>query len=114
MTTLTHNYQAQGSADADDKRAMLMVVASENVTRTAYNSTTPPPVSLKAILPTGTAAEIKSSYEAVMMQRIGEIHAKYIKQAAEQADSDTTFKDLRPLWIDANQAKKAAALAALK
>ncbi len=124
MTTVTHSYNTLGAVDADDKRAMLFVIGIENTKRqseidrlTALNNTVPPPNPLHVIptlLPLGTGNERKSSYESIFVLRIAEVHASYIQQANTQAESDVAFKDLRPLWVDATPAKKAAALAALQ
>lgn len=113
MTTLTFTLQANGSADNEDRRAMMLVINEENARRTAFNSTTPPPVTPLTLLPFGTATERKTSYELLLNQRIAQIHAKYIKQAAEAVDNDSRFKALRPFWADANEATKDAVESAL-
>lgn len=124
MTAITFAVQFTGSPDADDRRASLLILNEENarltaynVEATAFNATNPPPVTprpLLTLLPVSTGAERKSSYETMLAVRITQVHEKYIKQATELVNADTTFQDLRPLWADANSTKKAAAVAALQ
>ena len=123
MTTISFTTNITGTPDAEDRRAMVMIINDENARRTEFNAqatlfnnTVPPPATPRALLtllPLSTAAERRTSYEIVLAMRVAEVHENYIRQASERVENDVAFKDLRPLWADATPAKKAAAIAAL-
>lgn len=106
MTTLAISVNVT-NPDVSDARAMKHMIRLENDRRALLN---PPGVAL----PLSTAAERRSSYETILSATMTSAHLSYIQQANTAADSDPEFKDLRPLWVDATSAKKAAALAALQ
>lgn len=89
--------------DEEDRRAMDLKIAQENERRAALN---PPLVAL----PNSTAAERKSSYETVMAQALAGFHASAITEAG----TVKLFRDLKPLWDTATDAKRAAAITALQ
>lgn len=103
MATLVITVNVTGSADEEDRRAMNLAIDRENEIRAAQ---TPPGTPL----PKSTAAERKASYEAIMSPRVQSAHQSLILEAGQQV----LFKDLRPLWDVASDAKRAAALAALR
>lgn len=103
MATLVITVNATGSADEEDRRAMNLAIDRENEIRAAQ---TPPGTPL----PKSTAAERKASYEAIMGPKVQSAHQSLILEAGQQV----LFKDLRPLWDVASDAKRAAALAALQ
>lgn len=103
MATLVITVNATGSADEEDRRAMNLAIDRENEIRAAQ---TPPGTPL----PKSTAAERKASYEAIMGPKVQSAHQSLILEAGQQV----LFKDLRPLWDVASDAKRAAALAALR
>ena len=108
MTTLTFAVQYQGTADADDKAAMIALIDAENARRTALNNAVPPPSPLLTILPKSTAAERKASCETIASARWTQIHQKDIRQVNDSIINDSRFKALRPYWRDATAAQKAA------
>lgn len=103
MATLVITVNATGSADEEDRRAMNLAIDRENEIRAAQ---TPPGTPL----PKSTAAERKASYEAIMGPKVQSAHQSLILEAGQQV----LFKNLRPLWDVASDAKRAAALAALQ
>lgn len=103
MATLVITVNATGTADEEDRRAMNLAIDRENEIRAAQ---TPPGTPL----PKSTAAERKASYEAIMGPKVQSAHQSLILEAGQQV----LFKDLRPLWDVASDAKRAAALAALQ
>lgn len=103
MATLVITVNATGSADEEDRRAMNLAIDRENEIRAAQ---TPPGTPL----PKSTAAERKASYEAIMGPKVQSAHQSLILEAGQQV----LFKNLRPLWDVASDAKRAAALAALR
>jgi hypothetical protein len=103
MATLVLTVNATGTADEEDRRAMNLAIDRENEARAAQ---TPPGTPL----PKSTAAERKASYEIIMGPKFQSSHLSLIKEAGSQA----LFRDLRPLWDAANDAKRAAAIAALQ
>jgi hypothetical protein len=105
MTTFVISANVTGQADAEDRRAMTLILNAENERRSAAG---------EALLPVATGAERRTSYELMLRQRLVEVHAKYVKQAEAIADSDAAFRDVRNLWPDATPQKKAAAVAALQ
>ena len=129
MTTITFTCKTVTATnpDADDKRAFLFVVTAKNAEITAQNAVITaenarqaalvPPGPVTPLLPlyaVDTAANIRTSYEAIGGTVLPGWHAANIAQANQAADQDATFKSLKPLWADATPAKKAAALAALQ
>lgn len=103
MATLVITVNATGPADEEDRRAMNLAIDRENEIRAAQ---TPPGTPL----PKSTAAERKASYEAIMGPKVQSAHQSLILEAGQQV----LFKNLRPLWDVASDAKRAAALAALQ
>lgn len=103
MATLVITVNVTGSADEEDRRAMNLAIDRENEIRAAQ---TPPGTPL----PKSTAAERKASYEAIMGPKVQSAHQSLILEAGQQV----LFKNLRPLWDVASDAKRAAALAALQ
>ena len=103
MATLVLTVNATGAADEEDRRAMNLAIDRENEIRAAQ---TPPGTPL----PKSNATERKASYEAVLSPRVQSAHQSLILEAGQQ----TLFRDLRPLWNAANDAKRAAAIAALQ
>ena len=91
------------NADVDDLRAAQHIVGLENERRAALD----PP---EAALPDSTNAELKASYESMLLSIIADAHASYKKQAADKAASDQSLKDL---WKAATDAERAAAITAL-
>jgi multidrug efflux pump subunit AcrB len=126
MTAITITTNVVGAPDADDRRAMMFVIAKDNERIARINATitqenarraalNPPEQALPLlpVLPSSTGAERKSSYESVLNATILRAHESYVTQAAAAVEQDPAFKDIRPLWADATPAKKAAAIAAL-
>lgn len=103
MATLLLTVNATGPADEEDRRAMNLAIDRENEIRAAQ---TPPGTPL----PKSNATERKASYEAIFTPKIQSAHLSLIQEAGSQA----MFRDLRPLWDAANDAKRAAAIAALQ
>lgn len=102
MATLAITANATGTADEEDRRAMILVIDAENERRA---SLVPPGTPLLK----SSGAERKASYETVLAMRLAEIHASYISQAGEKA----LFRDLKPRWDIATDAQRSACAAAL-
>lgn len=101
VSALTFSVGATGTPNEFDVEAAAYVVAAENVKRVA-NSQAP--------LPTSTNAELKASYLQILTQMVLDIHTRYAKQAARQSEENEGLKDL---WLNATQAARDAAKAAL-
>lgn len=85
--------------DADDRRAAKKAIADSNA--------------LGTNLPSSTAAEIKSSYETLLMAYAMQRHQALVTLATEQASAASTgLQSLKGPMADATPAKQAAALAA--
>lgn len=91
------------TADAADRRAFRMVVDQENARRAAL---IPP----ETPLPNATNAEYKSSAEIVYAMRMNDAHRDYIRQA----DETTKREIIAAFDAQPDEAKRAAALAALQ
>ena len=91
------------NADADDFRAAQYIIDIENARRAALDPPETP-------LPVGTNAEVKASYESMLLEIIDRAHNSYKKQASEQALSNNNIKSL---WESATDAERQAAIAAL-
>jgi hypothetical protein len=89
--------------NADDFRAAKYIIDIENAKRAALDPPETP-------LPVGTNAEVKASYESMLLKIIDEAHNSYKKQASEQALSNNNIKTL---WESATDAERAAAITAL-
>ncbi len=103
MATIILTVNATGTADEEDRRAMNLAIDRENEARAAQ---TPPGTPL----PKSNALERKASYEAIFGPKVQSAHLSLIHEAGQQ----TLFRNLRPLWDAANDAKRAAAIAALQ
>ena len=104
MTAITITVNVSGTPDVADRQAMLLAISQENERRVFTQ---------QAALPSSTGAERKASYELLASAKATAEHLELINQASRLADSDSSFKALKPLWLEANDQKKAAALAAL-
>lgn len=92
--------------DADDERAARLRIQQENERLPVNNR-----------LPFGTNAELKASYEPLLLRDIGNIHESRIQQSTSKAvETIAVFKDVKSIFADADPSKyaamKAAALAA--
>lgn len=94
-----------GTADTEDKQALTQLITWENNSRLARGL---------SALPLSTAAERKASAEAIYADRVRSLHAQFIEEARQAIDQSNTFKQLKTLYIEANDTKRAAALAALQ
>lgn len=103
MSTVIILANVTGSADEEDRRAIKLLIDQENARRAALDPPGTP-------LPDSTAAERKASYESVLALLLASAHASYIAQAGDRV----LLSQLKPLWQAANDAKRAAALAALQ
>lgn len=102
MSTQTSTVQL-ANPDNEDRRAYKFVVEAENARRAAA---TPP----ETPLPASTNNERKSSAEIIYAQRVQEMHRSYIKQA----DDVTKREIIAAFDAQPDEAKRAAALAALQ
>jgi hypothetical protein len=102
MAAITIATNVSGTPDELDRRAMNLAIAQENERRAASN----PPI---AQLPNSTGAERKTSYETILNQQLTAAHDALVTQAGEVA----LFRDVKPLWQAATDAKRAAAITAL-
>ena len=91
------------NADADDFRAAQYIIDIENARRAALDPPETP-------LPVGTNAEVKASYESMLLEIIDRAHTSYKKQASEQALANDNIKSL---WESATDAERQAAISAL-
>lgn len=66
MSTITTTNQITGAFDDDDKLTAKLIITRENARRTAHNATLPPPVPLLPMLLNTSAAERKTSCEAIL------------------------------------------------
>lgn len=90
--------------DNEDRRAYKHVVDVENARRAAVTPTPETP------LPASNNAERKASAELLYAQRVQEMHRSYIVQA----DDVTKRQILQAFDAQPDEAKRAAALAALQ
>lgn len=89
--------------DADDRRAAKKAIADYNASRQ----------SVADYLPMSTVAEVKSSYETLLMDAANKRHAAMVTLATEQsAAANAAIQALKGPMGDATPAKQAAALAA--
>jgi hypothetical protein len=91
------------NADADDFRAAQYIIDIENARRAALDPPETP-------LPDSTNAEVKASYESMLLEIIDKAHTSYKKQASEQALANDNIKSL---WESATDAERQAAITAL-
>jgi hypothetical protein len=91
------------NADAEDLRTAKYMIGLENEKRAAADPPETP-------LPDGTNAEVKSSYETILLEIITNAHASYTRQANEASQTEN---NVRARWNAATDAERAAALAAL-
>lgn len=109
MATLVHSWAVTGSADQEDRLAMELAINEENARRAIYNAGLPVGDTPLAMLPLSTAGERKSSYETTMSAKLAEMHRALIVRS-----DVATLADVRALWSQATDAKRAAAIAALQ
>lgn len=102
MSTQTATVQL-ANPDNEDRRAYKHVVDTENARRAAANPPETP-------LPNSTAIERKNSAELLYAQRVQEMHRSYI----QQADDVTKRQIIQAFDAQPDEAKRAAALAALQ
>lgn len=74
MSTITITVNVGGVADEADRRTMVHMIGLENATR------------VSGLLPSGTNAERRSSYEEILTMRIRDAHNSYLRE------SDTVTK----------------------
>lgn len=102
MSTQTSTVQLS-NLDNEDRRAHKFIVDTENARRAAL---VPP----ETPLPSSTAQERKNSAEILYAQRVNDMHRSYIQQA-----DDVTKRELIAAFnAQPDEAKRAAALAALQ
>lgn len=92
-----------GTPTSFDLEAATMVVEEENARRTALDPPEDP-------LPTGTNIQLRDSYLTIIIARIEEIHANYVRTAALRDHEEKGVKDL---WKNATPAQRQAAITAL-
>ena len=112
MSAITFSVDFTGTPDEYDIAAAQFVIDAENVRITAENeqrAAEDPPLPPLPLLPDGTGAEIKSSYLSELGKAVDSAHANYAKAARTQS----LETQVRQAWIDATDAQRAAALAAL-
>ena len=102
MSAITFSVGFTGTPDEYDIAAAQYVIDAENARRAAQD----PP---ESPLPDGSGAEIKSSYLGELGKAVDSAHANYAKAARTQS----LETQVRQAWIDATDAQRAAALAAL-
>jgi hypothetical protein len=107
MTTMTMKIATSGNADADDKLAMNATVAAENVKRAALPTPLPP-------LPTGTAAELKTSYEACGVLSATLWHQANVTRVKAATTAKAPVRELKQLIPTLTDAKIAALLTLAK
>lgn len=103
MTTLVITVNV-ANPDGDDRTAMNYAIAQENVVRASLG---------QAALPNSTAAERKSSHEAILAAKEMKDHLNMISTAIQAADKDAQFQELKRRWFLANSTQKDASLAQL-
>ena len=92
------------SINARDAQTAQFIIAQENARRAALV----PPI---AALPSGTAAELRASYEAHLASLVAAAHASYGVQEAEANGPNNAA--IRAAFMGATPAQRTAALAAL-
>lgn len=105
MTTIAIAANVSGTADTEDRQAIILAITQENERRTFAGI---------ALLPFSTAAERKTSYETISAAYLTDFHKGNIALAVAATNADTQFSSLKPLWLEATPQKKAAAVAALQ
>lgn len=105
MSTVTITVNVAGTPDAEDKQALTQLITLENNSRVARGL---------SALPMSTAAERRAGAESIYADRVRSLHAQLIEEARVAIDQNNTFKQLKTLYIEANDTKRAAALAALQ
>lgn len=105
MSTVSVTVNVAGAADAEDRQAMIAAITRENEMRAAAGL---------SALPFSTAAERKASVEAIYADRVRSIHSQWIAEAVASLEQVATFRQLKTLYLDANEAKRQAAIAALQ
>ena len=126
MTTATFNVNVT-NYDADDRRAARKRVTQENqlianqnqqliqVNNVRAQNIPPlPPIADTPLLLMSTQAELDASYEACLAKDDAARHAALVASTAEEVvQQSATFKQLKTAFVEASDAKRAAALAAL-
>lgn len=105
--SLTVKIAVSGNADGPEKVAMDAVVAAENVKRAALPTPLPP-------LPTGTAAELKTSYESCGTTTATLWHQANITRAKTAGAAKAPVRELKQLIPTLTDAKIAALLTLAK
>lgn len=83
-----------GTVGQGDRRAMDAQIAAENARRAALETPGTP-------LANSTAAERKTSYEAILNARLAEVHASYVSQANSDLADVRTIRQALPTLPDA-------------
>ena len=112
MSAITFSVDFTGTPDEYDIAAAKFVIDNENARITAANEAAAqedPPGPVLPLLPDSNGAEIKSSYLGELGKAVDSAHANYAKAARTQS----LETQVRQAWIDATDAQRAAALAAL-
>lgn len=102
MTTVTIATVIQ-TFDREDREVAATAIAAENARRAAL---TPPGTAL----PFSTAQEIRQSYQTIMADRVMAVHLAGVKAISA---NNITVKQIREAAMNATDAQRAAALAAL-
>lgn len=102
MTTVTITTNI-ATFDRDDREVANAAIAQENQRRALL---TPPGTPL----PNSTAAEMRTSYQTIMADRVMAVHQAGIKAITA---NNTTVRQIRDAAMVATDAQRAAALAAL-
>ncbi len=100
---LAFDVSVSGTPNSFDLDAATMVVTEENARRAAQDPPGTP-------LPTGTTVQLRDSYLSILVQRVAEVHANYVKEAAAR---ELREQNVKQLWENATPAQRQAALDAL-
>jgi hypothetical protein len=99
-----------GSLDAKDRQAAVWMIDNENARRTAAAAAEVPP-GTPVLLPKGTGAEIKNSYETILVPILVSAHESYKQQEAQANGPDRA--EFKTAFANATPQQRTAALAAL-
>lgn len=100
---LTWTATFAGTVDESDKLGAIWAVEKENEARALVDPPIPP-------LPYGTNAELKSSYQFLISERLASLHGRNVTKGLEESISEDNLKER---WKAATDAQRAAALAEL-
>jgi hydroxyethylthiazole kinase-like sugar kinase family protein len=99
MSAVAIAVNISGTADTEDKQALVLIIDRENERRVF---TTLPP------LPKSTAAERRTSAETILSSKTQAEFQQLVAEAADKANQDNTFRSVKTKWNELTPQQRTA------